>query len=121
MTHHLKRGEYFGYPSCCIDWFIANRAGDEITELTPQQEQVHGGTGFIPCPSCARLVTRETLQKLVTNRRCRSRFPHGTDKNLRVFHRLLRAGRNTPRRIIAYLYEYYNTPQPPDLWQSQTI
>ncbi len=112
MINHIKRGRHFGYPPCCIEWFIANRAGDDITELNADQEQAHGGTGFIPCPTCAKHVTRETLQNLLTNRTCRSRFPHGTDKNIHVFYRLMQAGRYSPKRMIANLYEYYNTPNP---------
>jgi hypothetical protein len=110
MTHHLKRGEYFGYPSCCIDWFIANRTGDEITELTPQQEQVHGGTGFIPCPTCAKHVTRKTLPTLLRNRICRSRFPYGYNKNVFMFYRLLRASTTALKSVLPNQFEHFNNP-----------
>ncbi len=90
-TH--ERGRLFGYPECCIEWFFNNRMDiNNITTLTPQQESVHGGTGFIPCPECANKVTRKTLAKLIRNRQCRVKFPHGdTNKTASVLWRMIKA------------------------------
>lgn len=65
-------GRYFGYPECCIKWFVEH-AG---TKLTTSQNAVHGHRGFIPCPSCADKVTRETLHTLLVDRKCALPFPH---------------------------------------------
>jgi hypothetical protein len=53
-------GRYFGYPECCIDYFVQEVIGKN-TPLTAQQKAVHGHRGFIPCPTCAQKVTHDTL------------------------------------------------------------
>lgn len=69
-------GRYFGYPECCIQYFVHIRI-ESMPPLTPKQEAVHGNTGFIPCPTCAEKVTAETLHTLIHNRSCPHPFPHG--------------------------------------------
>lgn len=74
-----ERGIYFGYPACCIRWFIENRGKatpEGATPLTPKQEDVHGYNGFIPCPKCAEMVTAETIHALIKNRQCPAPYPH---------------------------------------------
>ena|ERR1043165_9088750 len=92
-TYAYKRGRFFGYPECCIEWFFNNRVDiNNITALTAQQESVHGHRGFIPCPECADKVTRKTLYKLIKNRQCRVKFPHGdTNKTASVLWRMIKA------------------------------
>jgi hypothetical protein len=70
-------GVYFGYPSCCIQWFVENFGEpDEFIELNKRQESVHGGNGFIPCPKCAEKVTKKTISTLIRNRICDKKFPN---------------------------------------------
>jgi len=79
IEHSISRGIYYGYPQCCIDWFVQNIEVPfpDIAELNEKQEAVHNGTGFIPCPACAELVTKETLFSLISNRQCKTDFPVG--------------------------------------------
>jgi hypothetical protein len=75
----MNLGVYFGYPPCCIHWFIQNRSDSaNLTSLTPQQEAVHGNEGFIPCPECASKVTAETISTLIRNRKCQVPYPGDT-------------------------------------------
>lgn len=66
-----RAGKYLGYPECCILWFV-KYAGI----LNPQQEKVHGNRGFIPCPSCAKKVTKNTIHTLIKNRKCPIPYPN---------------------------------------------
>lgn len=75
---HQDQGEYFGYPQCCITWFIEERANVELHKrrpLTEKQESVHNFRGFIPCPVCAEKVTSQTVDTLIQNRKCPSPYP----------------------------------------------
>jgi hypothetical protein len=75
----MNLGVYFGYPPCCIHWFIMNRSDSEnLTPLTKQQEAVHGNEGFIPCPECASKVTAKTISTLIQNRKCKIPYPGNT-------------------------------------------
>jgi hypothetical protein len=44
-------GRYCGYPECCIENCVT-RPG----RLSNEQREASQGTGFAPCPACARLV-----------------------------------------------------------------
>lgn len=70
-------GEFFGYPDCCIKWFIEHRHDPfpNCTPLTPKQYEVAGYRGFIPCPVCAEKVTFDSLHTLIQNRKCTHSFP----------------------------------------------
>jgi len=72
IDHWIFMGTYFGYPECCIEDFCTRDS-----EPTPLQEQVHDGTGFIPCPSCCNKILsgETTLEGLISNRRCKIPFP----------------------------------------------
>jgi hypothetical protein len=74
MERHefIEWGRYFGYPECCIQWFVENRVDKfpDLPPLTPQQDAIHGNNGFIPCPTCAEKVTAKTIGILITNRVC---------------------------------------------------
>lgn len=74
-------GKFFGYPKCCINWFINNRMIN-WKPLDEQQELVNGNKGFIPCPECAKKVTKETLSSLIKNRVCSTPFPVDKDDGL---------------------------------------
>lgn len=44
-------GRYLGYPECCIEDFVGR-----VGRGSEEQHQASQGTGFVPCPPCARLV-----------------------------------------------------------------
>jgi len=78
-------GVFFGYPKCCITWFMENRLGfkkDGNPELTGHQEEVHKSNGFIPCPQCAKAVATEgiPIEHLITNRLCSTPYPEDHSK-----------------------------------------
>lgn len=77
MTNE-ELGRWFGYPECCIKWFMQSRIipFPNVIKLTKKQEEVHGFRGFIPCPSCAEKVTHDTLHTLIKNRQCPEDFPN---------------------------------------------
>lgn len=70
MTHFEKTGRHFGYPACCIDWFVGRVFGNNPFPLTPEQEKVNGNNGFVPCPKCAdRVASGEiTIEDLIVDR-----------------------------------------------------
>lgn len=69
-------GRHFGYPECCIDWFVNVRIRNVYRGFTQQQESVHGYNGFIPCPACAEKVTKDTIHTLIKNRVCETPYPN---------------------------------------------
>lgn len=68
----IETGLYYGYPQCCIVNFC--RRG---FKLTKEQEAVHKNTGFTPCPKCSKKILNgeATLESLIANRVCRTKFP----------------------------------------------
>lgn len=79
MNRFTAFGQYFGYPKCCIEWFMDSRVHKTIPyALTETQQVVEEGEGFIPCPSCARKVLRERLQLsdlILDSRICPTPYP----------------------------------------------
>lgn len=73
-------GNFFGYPKCCIKFFIKRFEG--FRELTVKQEEVHGNRGFIPCQKCAEKITKDTIEKLIKKRVCSEPFPFENEKQL---------------------------------------
>ncbi len=82
-------GIFFGYPKCCIDFFIERTRAilDSTTKkefidaqyLTPAQQQFHAG--FIPCPECAETVDNKTIKNLIKNRICSLEYPFGKNED----------------------------------------
>ena len=76
-------GKLFGYPQCCIDWFVERSSKiyslptmEEILKAAEVLENQRGYShGFIPCPECARKVTPGTEGSLITNRLCPTPYP----------------------------------------------
>jgi len=73
-------GVIFGYPKCCTDWVLSKDANIEtpITSyMDKNQINIHGGRGFIPCPSCAKKVLDEglLLNDLIVSRKHNSPYP----------------------------------------------
>lgn len=68
----VRLGRYYGYPECCINAFC------KTTNLTKEQQKVHGGTGFIPCPqhSIEILNGAIKIEDLIVNRQCEKEFPN---------------------------------------------
>lgn len=67
-----KKGEYYGYPKCCIDNFCTN-----FMDFEQVDNDIHKGTGFIPCPTCIEKIKNgsATLSSLIKNRKHPLPFP----------------------------------------------
>ena len=70
-----EKGEYYGYPPCCIEYFINKEPG----VFTNEELEVLDGNGFIPCPGHSTEIKAGiiTLEKLITNRKCPTPYPIG--------------------------------------------
>ena len=71
-----EKGEYFGYPKCCVDQFVEDIINcNKISDL---RENAGQGTGFIPCDEHANLVVNcgKPLKSLINGRACPTAFPH---------------------------------------------
>jgi hypothetical protein len=68
-------GEYFGYPSCCIDYFISIDPFDQ--QETSAQIAVEEWKGFRPCAKCAAKILAEgkTIKDLIVNRQHSKPYP----------------------------------------------
>ena len=59
-----RRGEYFGYPRCCIDFFCDNF--DDLGDIHNKREKEIGalylafiGMSHVPCPKCYATLVRQ--------------------------------------------------------------
>jgi hypothetical protein len=71
----LVAGTYYGYPKCCVHYFVSNAGIHEWS--TAAQRKAAKNTGFIPCPCCAeRVVSGEVkLKDLIVDRKAKKAFP----------------------------------------------
>lgn len=70
-------GEALGYPSCCIDDFVARL--NTNTPFPPDRE--FRGTGYVPCAACNRIIlalghVAFVASRIVPNRRIAGAFPN---------------------------------------------
>jgi len=65
-----SRGEFFGFPQCCIDDFLSR-------ERAPNESRKFCGTGYIPCPKCNELSEEEIVTNINKRRKCKEPFPEG--------------------------------------------
>lgn len=66
-------GKYFGFPDCCIDYFMVNAGNWDLrySEGFPLQ-----GTGYVPCPCCLNKSEQELINTINSKRFCPTEFPH---------------------------------------------
>ena len=71
----MEKGDYYGYPKCCQDWFYQKRRIGK--DLTPNQNYTSNRKGFIPCPKCADYLVENNLKivSLINNRICPHPYP----------------------------------------------
>ena len=79
----MERGNYFGYPKCCQDFFYQKRMIKKDLSLTQNQDK-YKGYGFIPCSKCADYLAENNLKivYLIKNRICPHPFPKSYCHNL---------------------------------------
>lgn len=72
----ILKGQYYGYPQCCIDMFTENIIF--LKKHSKEQLKASKGTGFIPCLNHTNDINsgKLTLQELIKNRKCVLKFPN---------------------------------------------
>ena len=67
----IKWGIYYGYPQCCINYFIKSTA----PHVRPRHD-IHAN-GFTPCNECAMKVIKKQikLRDIIHNRQCKYACP----------------------------------------------
>jgi hypothetical protein len=89
MMNLEEKGVYFGYPKCCIAYFM-NRHNNQ---LMPRAQYIQDNdTGFLPCKPCAdRVLSGEiTIDQLITNRECETTFPNGDGEKIKAQRKAFR-------------------------------
>lgn len=71
--HWRNRGNYYGYPSCCINAFIRRSIDVEFTE----DELLYSKGGFLPCKKHLKMIKQGkiTIESLIQDRQCVTSFP----------------------------------------------
>ena len=64
-TYWRNTGEYFGFPPCCVEAFLAGKCVPSSFD----------GTGFRTCAACAALPPAEVLAGIASRRRHPEPFP----------------------------------------------
>ena len=71
-AHFKHYGIYYGYPKCCIEYFISN-----VDKKNKDNIMVANDTGFIPCDNHTELIMKKKLKlnDLIMYRKCKTAFP----------------------------------------------
>lgn len=89
MDYWKLAGVFYGYPNCCSDWFANRLEGKVPFELNEDQRLIENGSGFIPCPSCAKKIRagEATHKDLIQNRIFSKPYPNDykSEKELDFF------------------------------------
>jgi hypothetical protein len=95
-----EKGIYFGYPRCCIAYFI-NRHNNKSELIAKRQHIPENGTGFVPCKSCTqRVLSGEiTIGQLIMDRECETAFPNGNGEKIKAQRKALRERINIIRKM----------------------
>lgn len=73
IENQIKSGRFFGYPECCITYFVNiprdRPVREKIKNWIVNPEYKLNGSGFVPCPSCAAKVKsgETTLTELINS------------------------------------------------------
>lgn len=75
-------GKYYGYPECCIEFFMTIMVNRELGKKAQINRMVSNDTGFIPCTNHARQILKKkmTLEDILQNRQCETKFPNDNGK-----------------------------------------
>lgn len=82
-------GLYFGYPSCCIQYFLRYlnfNGSNTYQKYSKKCIRASQGTGFIPCPAHAKEINKGIvkIEDCINNRRCeKTNFPNGEFNELK--------------------------------------
>lgn len=62
IDFYTKKGEYFGYPNCCIDSFINMVNSNKDFSDLPEVQKKHNREGFTPCEKCCTKIERGEIK-----------------------------------------------------------
>jgi len=69
-----ENGKYFGFPQCCIDYFVDKIIVKQDLSVNPGNKMY--GTGYVPCPDCNKKSRVELINFINNNGRDHSKlFP----------------------------------------------
>lgn len=73
-----KVGIYFGYPKCCIEFYMKSIFDKNMQNEVQQSMEVSNETGFIPCTKHTQQILKKetTLHDILCNRQCETTFPN---------------------------------------------
>jgi hypothetical protein len=75
----VQYGLYYGYPACCIVFFIQNRTQCRRDNTLPFRKYISilDGKGYIPCDAChCKLASGLSIHTLLVNRKHCDLFPN---------------------------------------------
>jgi len=78
-SHFIHRGLHYGYPMCCITFFVKKCVGGCARELISEREHIKeiDNKGYIPCYEChCKLVSGVNIHKLLVYRKHSKPFPN---------------------------------------------
>ena len=86
-----KLGIHYGYPKCCIRYFMRHSTRSQRKEREGKMwEEVARGSGFIPCPKCAKqtcisgVSAKRYIENLVNkNRKCEKPYKYQPFKSFK--------------------------------------
>jgi len=79
-SHFIYQGLHYGYPICCITYFIKNCVGGRAREVISKRKYIKeiDSKGYIPCCAChCKLVSGVNIHKLLLYRKHSKPFPNG--------------------------------------------
>jgi hypothetical protein len=71
--HWRERGNYYGYPSCCVNAFVRRPYDAQFTD----DEVNYSKGGFLPCKKHLKMIKQGKVQieDLIQDRQCKTGFP----------------------------------------------
>ena len=62
-------GRCFGYPECCIDFFITNKKPSWLKDLPWYEKRTLKLNGYVPCEKCSKLSRQELVDDIDSRRK----------------------------------------------------
>jgi hypothetical protein len=84
LTHFRIKGVYFGYPECCIKYFMDTLHFENYTNSLIKDNY----TGFIPCEKHSMQILNGeiTISDIISNRICNIKFPNDDRSTRHLLH-----------------------------------
>lgn len=81
LSKVYEMGVYFGYPKCCINWYIDDKIYGRISS---DRNIVGNKTGFVPCNYHIKMIERNEIkiEDLIQSRVTKKPFPFHNENDL---------------------------------------